>query len=381
MAVYNVETPWDTTPDSTSVYEIYDPEDQLIVGNGVDPLLKYDNEDVRNLEGDTPKGNILTVYKDRLMVAGDPSFPHRWWYSHIRNGEGWSKNTDWIDIRPEDGGKINGGVVVNDELITSKSNGRKYGWRIFDDGDPTVSKVREIEDDKGVVNSKAETLHERVNYYLDRNGIFTIPGGESGGLSYIIQEIIDAIPSTIVDEAAMGSNDGKIYVFLGDISLELEETLSLTDVVLVYDVINAQFYLRDNMSARAFTRFVDTNNEERLYFGDENGKVYKLDEGTLAGSMNIVMRVRTPAHLQELGTLISVEEVKVYMDDPDGTKVTYRTDPTLPFNKEVGVVTQQPWQVFPVKAKGKCFQMEFLHANSTVRPTIKGYEFTYKIES
>lgn len=381
MAVYNVETPWDTTPDSTSVYEIYDPDDQIIIGNGIEPIFKYDNTDFTNLEGGAPKGNILVVYKDRLMVAGDPSFPHRWWYSHIRNGEGWSMNTDWIDIRPEDGGKINSGVVVNDELITSKSNGRKYGWRIYDDGTPTNSRLREIEDDKGAVNQRADILHERVNYYLDRNGVFTIPSGEPGGLSYIIKEVIDALPPTVVEEAAGGSNDGKVYIFLGDIELNLEDTISLTDVVLVYDVVNAQFYLRDNMSARAFTRFIDTDEDERLYFGDENGKVYKVDEGTLSGSTNIVMRVRTPAHFQELGSPVHVESVRIYMDEPDGTIVTYRTDATLPFRNHVGIVSQQPWHEFEVDATGKCFQMEFLHANSTVRPSINGYEITYKEES
>ena len=184
----------------------------------------------------------------------------------------------------------------------------------------------------------------------------------------------------MVSEAAMGANDGKVYVFLGDLEIELEETISLTDVVLVYDVINGQFYLRDNMSARAFTRFIDTDNDERLYFGDENGKVYKVDEGTQAGSANIVMRVRTPVHLQELGVPIHIELVRIYMDDPDATIITYRTDPTLPFQKHVGVVTEQPWQEFELSTLGRCFQMEFIHTNANIRPTIKGYEIHYKLE-
>jgi len=380
MSTINIETSWDTNPDSTSVYEIYNADDQLIIGDGVDATKKYDGVNFEDLEGNAPKGSILFVYKQYLCIAGDPSFPHRIWVSDIRNGEGWDRNNDWIDIRPEDGGKVNGGIIVNDEAIISKSNGRKYGWRIYDDGDPTKSTLREIEDDKGTLNSKSETLYERVNYYLDRNGLFTVPSSDVGGLSYIIQEVIDAIPSTIIDEAAMGSNNGKIYVFLGDISLEIEDTVSLTDVVLVYDVINDQFYLRDNMPARAFARFIDDNEEEYLYFGSEEGKVYKLDNGTQAGSTNIVMRLRTPPHFQDVGKIIHVERVKIFCEDPDGMMIVYRTDTTQPFMKHVGMVTQQPWQDFELSASGRCFQMEFVHANANVRPTVKGYEITYKVE-
>lgn len=377
--VFNVESSWDTTPDSTSVYEIYNPDDQLIIGNGVDNTKKYDTIDFTDLEGGAPKGDILFIYKDYLCIAGDPNFPHRIWISHLRNGEGWSKNTQWIDIRPEDGGKINGAKIVNDEAIISKGNGRKYGWRIYDDGDPTKSTLREIEDDKGTLNPRAETLHERVNYYLDRNGLFTIPSSEAGGLTYIVQEVIDALPAEIVTDAAMGSNNGKIYVSLGDISFELEDTISLVDAVLVYDVINDQFYLRDNMSARIFTRFINSDNEEGLYFGDDNGRVFQLEQGTKAGSENIVMRLRTPAYLQT-GNTIHVEKVKVWMEDPDGTVITYRTDTTQPFQKQVGVVTQNTWQEFPLDATGKCFQMEFIHANANIRPRLNKFEITYREE-
>lgn len=379
-SVINVETSWVTNPDSTSVYEIYNPDDQLIIGNGLDNTKKWDLVTFTDLEGEAPKGSILFVYKEYLCIAGDPSFPHRIWISELRNAEGWRRNTQWLDLKPEDGGKINGAVIVNDEAIISKSNGRKYGWSIYQDGDATKSTVRIIEDDKGVLNPRAETVYERVNYYLDRNGVFTVPVSEAGGISYVVDEIIKAIPKSTTDDIAMGSNNGKLYISLGDITLNLGDTININDAVLVYDVVNVQFSLRDNMSARCFTRFIDDSNEEYLYFGDTNGKVYKLDSGTKAGASNIVMRVRTPMHFQELGKLIHIENVKVFTEDPDGTVVTYRTDVTQPFRKQVGVITQQPWQSFETTIKGSGFQMEFIHANANVRPTIKGYEITYRVE-
>lgn len=373
-----ISTPWDTVPTSGSDYAIYDVDDQLIIGNAVDPTQKYDGSEFVDLDGGAPKGNILVIYKDRLMVAGDPEFPHRWWFSHIRNGEGWTKSFDWIDIYPEDGGKINGGVVQNDELITSKSNGRKYGWRIYDDGDPANSRRRKIEDDKGNVNSKAETVMEDVDYYLDRNALFSIPAGPKGGLTYIVQEVIQAIKN--FDNVAVGSNDGKVYISLGDIALDVEEGISIQNAVLVFDTINETFYIRDNISAHAFTRFIGNNGVEDIYFGDGEGRVFKIDDGLLAGETPIHMVIRTKQYLRESGKIMSFSKIGVFTRNPNGTKVHYRVDEEHGW-KELGTVVKEPIQWFePKEAKGSFIQLQFTHSNKHERPIIEGFELVYNTE-
>lgn len=373
-----ISTPWDIVPTSGSDYAIYDVDDQLIMGNAVDNTQKYDGSEFVDLDGDAPKGNIFVIYKDRLMIAGDRDFPHRWWFSHIRNGEGWTKSFDWIDVYPEDGGKINGGVVQNDELITSKSNGRKYGWRIYDDGDPTNSRLRKIEDDKGNVNSKAETVMEDVDYYLDRNALFTVPAGPKGGLTYIVQEVIQAI--TNFDNVTVGSNDGKVYVSLGNITLDIEEGITIGNAVLVYDTINEMFYIRDNTSAHAFTRFINADGVEDLYFGDSEGRVFKLDDGLLAGTNPLHMVIRTKQYMRESGKMISFSKIGIFSRNPNGTKVSYRVSEQSGW-KDLGPVTQEPIQWFePEEAKGPFIQLQFTHSNQYERPIIEGFELVYNVE-
>ena len=377
MAKIVVETAFNVAPDSTSGYQIFDAEDQWLVANATDGIFKYDGTGIGGLDGGAPKGNILAVYKDRLLVAGDSNFPHRIWYSHIRNAEGWSKKTNWLDVRPEDGGEINGLGVQGDELMISKNNGKLYGWRIYNDGAPENSRVRIIEDDKGQVNNKTAAVLEDTYYYLDRNQVDTIPRQFKGGLSYIIDQVVKGINS--LDELSMGSNDRRVYVALGDIDIEVGDTVSLSDAVLVYDVPAAAWYIRDKIDAKAFARFIDSSNEERIYFGDSNGKVYKLEEGTLAGSDPIHMRIRTKPYLREQGQQITVKKVGIYMDDPDGTIVSYRTSLQHKFDNQLGQITKEPVQWFEVSASGGLFQLEFSHSNREARPTLNQVSIIYDV--
>lgn len=371
-----VETPWDVQPDSSSIFEIYNPSDQYIMGNGVDKMQKFDGTDWQDLEGDTPRGNILAIYKFRLMVAGDPSFPHRIWYSHLRNGEGWTKDTDWIDVYPEDGGKINGFEIQGDELKVSKDNGRFYGWQIFDDGRPEASRLRIIEDNKGALNQQSLTMMDDILYYLDRERLETIPVSTRGGISYVVDEIIKGIES--LDKTAMGSNDGKVYVALGDITIDLGDEITITNAVLIYDYINQGFYIRDNVEARVFSKFIDSTGVEDMYFGDSNGRVFKMDSGTLAGASPLHMRIRTVPYFRDTGDRIHISKVGIFMDDPDATVVNYRTELNEKFVHNLGTVIKEPVQWFPCDITGPLLQFEFTHSNRITRPRLLGIEIEYE---
>lgn len=374
MSRYVTETPWDIKPDSTSIFQIYDPADHYLVSTGVDVIQKYDGDNVTNLEGNPPKGNILAVYKDRLLVTGDTSFPHRIWYSHIRNGEGWTLDTDWLEVYPEDGGKINGLEIQGDELVISKDNGRLYGWLIYADGDPVNSRLRIIEDDKGAVNKNAMTVLDDIAYYLDRERLDTIPVQTRGGLSYVVGEVIEGVQTFV--NANIGSNDGKVFVALGNVTIDIGDEVPLTNAVLVYDTITQGFYVRDNIDARVFSKFISGESED-LYFGDGQGKVFKLDDGNTAGGNPVHMRLRSKPFFREKGENISIRKVGIFMDDPDGTVVNYRTHLNRKFSRNLGTVTEEPVQWFEVDVTGPLFQLEFTHSNTKSRPRLLAIDIDY----
>lgn len=377
---YYTETPWDTAPDNSSQYEIYEPDDFWLYGNGVDPIQKYDLTDIEDLEGAPPKASLFIVYKNRLLAAGDPSFPHRIWYSHIRNAEGWSKNTDWIDVYPEDGGKINGFGIQDDELLISKNNGRQYGWRIYDDGLPEKSKVRVVEDDRGQVGPRAGITARNVRYYVARKFMETYPPSQKGGLSYVIQQIFDAIDDSVLEDIATGAKNDKIYASIGDLTFTAGTEITLTDVVAVYDVANNAFYLRDQVDARVFTKFIDPTTEiENLYFGSSGGVVYKMDDGTQAGTSPIQMVIRTKNYFEDLERNVVVSRVGIIMDEPGGTEVRYRMTSHGDYEHELGLVNEEPIQWFnPDGAEGPFFSLQFTHTGTNARPVLKGWIIVYR---
>lgn len=378
MPRFLLETPFDVAPTSASKFEIYDAEDQYILGNAIDPIQKYDGTDFVPLQGNAPKGNILAVYKGMLIVAGDPAFPHKFWVSHLFNGEGWSRDTGWGEVYPNDGGKINGFAIQDDELKISKSNGRLYGWQIFEDGNPDNSRLRVIEDDKGMVNQKSVAVVDNVMYYLDRNQFDQIPVAKKGGLSYSVQEIIDGVRS--FNNTNIGGTDGKVYIALGDITIDVGDETTITGAVLVYDTVLDGFYIRDNIDARVFSTFIASETED-FYFGDSSGRVFKLNDGLTAGGDPIHMRIRTKPFLRELGKMLHIKKVGIYMDDPDGTVVTYRTDLNEAFKNELGSVVEEPVHWFrPEQIKGPLLQLEFGHGNIKARPRLVAIEIHYITE-
>lgn len=377
-----MESSWDTAPDSSSTYEIYKPDDQYLFGNGVDPIQKYDLSIMEDLEGNAPNGNILTVYKRRLIVAGDPSFPHRLWYSHINNAEGWSRDTDWIDVYPEDGGKVNNLGIRNDELIVGKSNGKLYGWRIFEDGNPRNSRLRTVEDDKGPVSGRAGITVEDIRHIFDRNQHFTVPRTKRGGLSYIVQEVIEAISSGSLAGLSTGNSEGKIYASIGSVTFNAGKNITVDDAVLVYDTVNEAYYLRDNMQARVFANFIDSNNEEKMYFGDANGRVFKIDEGTKAGNAPIHMVIRTKPYFMREGKNIRMRKVGVLMSEPDGTQVTARINAEEGFVRDLGTVNEEPIDWLDADGdEGPMYQLQFTHSGSDARPALFGYVFVWREQS
>lgn len=382
MAVtYTVETPWDTAPDSSSDFIIYAPDDQWIMGNATDPNYKYDGEFFDELRGNPPKGSLFLVYKNRLMIAGNLDFPHRIFYSEQGNGEGWNVNTKWIDIYPEDGGKINGLEIRNDELVISKNNGRKYGWRIYDDGNPRNSRLRIIDDSTGNVAVKAQTSMNDIHYYFDDEGIFTLPR-EVGArpISFIVDEVVEAISSANKSDISMGSNNGLVHAAIGDVTFDADGSITLTDTALVFDVSEEAIYLRDNVAARVFSRFKASGENEELYYGDDTGKVFKLNSGTTFGVNNpITMIIRSKAYFKDLEENITVRKLGVFMKEPDGTKVTVRTREDEGFVQTLGEVTKSPIQWFDYNGQeAPFFQMQFTHSGTSARPLLMGWAIIYR---
>ncbi len=64
-----ISEPWETTPTSTTTYEILATEDILIYGNGVENTSRYNGTAAPTAISGAPRSNVLTYWQERLFIA------------------------------------------------------------------------------------------------------------------------------------------------------------------------------------------------------------------------------------------------------------------------------------------------------------------------
>lgn len=78
---------WDTTPDETSQYAIYDEASLVLyMGNGIDYIQRYDGTTISELKN-RPKGEYMYVYDSRVFLTGNVSLPYAGWYTAVDDPE------------------------------------------------------------------------------------------------------------------------------------------------------------------------------------------------------------------------------------------------------------------------------------------------------
>ena len=84
-----------------------------IMGNGTDPMLKWDGVSMSDLEGNPPKASSITLHYERVWTTGDPDNPNTVRASKDMAPEFW----DFTDPNGDD------------PLAVASNNGNAYmGW-------------------------------------------------------------------------------------------------------------------------------------------------------------------------------------------------------------------------------------------------------------
>jgi hypothetical protein len=73
---------------------------------------------------DIPKGNLLTVHRERLFLSGDPTYPNKIYYSnpYLPHYMQVTTSTDYMEISPEDGDQIMGIPIQLQRMVCIKKN-------------------------------------------------------------------------------------------------------------------------------------------------------------------------------------------------------------------------------------------------------------------
>lgn len=196
-------------------YVVYD--NNLYLGNGFDSYLKYDGTTVTEY-ATLPKGNILTVFENRIFIAGNPTNPFTIYYSDTDNPISFpSANT--IKISGTD--KITGLIKYYDSLIVFKE---KSVWKItyIWNGTAWVPSIQALSENYGCISPKAYCWVENDIWfftgkeirrigYLQNTGT-GILGFDPASLSEQIKETLKNCNQTYLSESVVFYNDKKFYL-------------------------------------------------------------------------------------------------------------------------------------------------------------------------
>ena len=250
--------------------------------------------------GNMPASTLGMEWKNRVYCAGDSSNPNKLSYSSTPSGGAisWTSGNGSIDIEPEDGyGSITALAKVPGYALIWKERGMKR-WN----GDSTFP------DDLisiGCLSQESVIQTAQSAFYYNKRGIYETVGGYPRKISRRIKDIIDAIPSSYYSSVS-GFGDGEnAHWSIGDISIA---GLSLTNCVISYNIASKVWSLASFPSEFKFwSSYIDSNKDEFIIAGDDNGKIFEVFEGTDDAGSDIewILQYQT----QELGSRGRIKEL------------------------------------------------------------------------
>ena len=284
---------------------------KLFVWNGQDGGAYFDGSAVTR-PGTMPKAKFSVYYQNKHIAAGVDGQPSRLFISNLTNAADFTVTTggtqpqpdstndtengnpnvpgatvfagtpslteaNVLDIRKNDGDKITALGVFQDVLIVFKE--RSIFQVTFDSsGNPTVTPVTYA---TGCVSHKSVVNIENDISFMSREG-HRVLGNEpqfftairTQVLSIRIQPSMDAINKQYYSRCNGIYFDNK-YILAYPVG---SSTISKT---MTYDRRFQAYSLWTNFNAQAMVRYIDTSNNEDLYFLDDGGtQVYKRVAGT-----------------------------------------------------------------------------------------------------
>jgi hypothetical protein len=174
-----------------------------------------------------PAGKLILLYKSRLYIAGDSTYPDRLYRSSIPSVTGnltWTTSTDYLDINPSDGDNITALAKTGTLMLIFKRN-YIYRWNgTATDAEPVIN--------VGTVSQESVANVNGTIYFFNPRGIFSTDGGVPVEVSRPIKDWIDAIPAANYDGMCAFSDGDRYGLFVGDVTLNGR---TFTNVVIEYD--------------------------------------------------------------------------------------------------------------------------------------------------
>lgn len=261
-----------------------------------DNLLGTNNTDAPFLWTGSGNGSAMTVptgltkakaievfashtFLGNVTVSGT-AYKSRIYWPTIDTIDTWN-TADFIDIARDDGQTIIALKTLGDRLVVFKE---RSIYLVFYTGDPDIPfLVRKANSAVGCIAQFSVQEMDNGLMFLSTDGIYYFDGNNSFKVSDRITDILNGYNEVQFAQCASIYQHDKNRYWLSMPG----PSESTNNRVVVYDSYNNALSIYDGMAISAMTTIYNSGLEERLYWGDYSGFVYRGDTGDNDNPLNV----------------------------------------------------------------------------------------------
>ena len=288
-----------------------------------------------------PKARYVNAHQTRLFlgdcVVGATSYPTRYYFSSSGTGGSlsWDTTNDYYVLPEPITGFENNGET---QLIFTRNlvfRGDAYDkHQIASVGTPARNTI---------------ATRAGVTYFANDDGVFATDGATFDKISHAVDDYFDGMTKSFLPSMSAGILRDTYYIYIDDVTLEGE---SLTNVLLSYHTSTDKWSkLRLGVNCKIIRPFTDSSDITNLYFGNDNGEIFKLFSGDDQDGSAYSAYLETPFYfLGEPGDINNISQLEVWGNDLNGLSVQYRTEDKA--NWEAAGEVRGSYSHLPLSATG-----------------------------
>lgn len=255
----------------------------LVLSNGINPLTTTSDLTNFTVNLANPPAKYIITWKGRVYAIGVPYAPSRLYFSAANDPTNWvndpldASTGGFQDIDPDHNGSGIGLDVENDRLIVHKDH---VQYKIIPDEFGRPAQVVPLGEPTTSHWSIAPSNEFNVGFFFGRNGFSQQVADTPSLISTAIQDLIDGMPDSQLDDLAGHFFKFKYFCTMGSSVTEAENmgNRTFTNPLFVYDIRLQEIYMYTTAhETTTINSWLDQTQSDNMYTGDIDGQTFKWD--------------------------------------------------------------------------------------------------------
>ena len=272
-----------------------------------------------------PKGQYIDNFRNRVWIAGNPTYPDRLYYSSAVSGTPptieWTESdvlAGHFDISPSDGDNITGIKRSKNTLLVFKRN---HIYKVFS--------INETEPDPKIYvgTYSQESIVECMDtiYFHHPTGIYQLNDSGLTKISDAVKDYLNAMPSSAYTDVCGWTDGTCIYESIGTVTTN---GVTYTNAVLVYNIFTKAWTVSSYPSQLYFSSNYDDGSTLYHLTSGSSSSVLAMDTGNTDNGTPITYSLITRPYLFDglFSTNKRITKLSLIHNKMEGGIFTYRAD-------------------------------------------------------